>query len=170
MDVNEAIAARYSCRHYQDKTIESDKLNCILEAARLAPSARNMQDWRFVVVQDAKTKQRLAEAANHQMFIAQAGVIIVGCNVSDYVMRCGQAVAPINVAIALDHMSLQATELGMATCWIGSFFPEKIRQVLAIPSGVVVVELLAVGYPADQRTSPLREPLENIVCFEAWDF
>jgi len=87
MDVKEAIATRYSCRRYEEKSIENDKLYCILEAARLAPSARNMQDWRFVAVQDAKTKQRLAEAANHEMFIAQAGAIIEGCDVSDYVMR-----------------------------------------------------------------------------------
>jgi len=170
MTVLEAIKKRYSCRAYQDKPIEHEKLQQILEAARLAPSAKNLQDWRFVVVTEKEKKQRLAEAANNQIFIAKAGAIIVACSISDYVMRCGQAVGPIDVAIALEHMCLQATELGLASCWIGSFYPDKVRVVVNVPENATIIELLAVGYPADTQKQPSREPIESIVSFEAWQF
>jgi len=166
----EAIRKRYSCRAYQDKPVEQEKLDSVLEAARLAPSAKNLQDWRFVVVTDEEKKRGLAEAASGQMFIADAGAIIAACSNSDYVMRCGQPVGPIDVAIALEHISLQAADLGLATCWIGSFYPEKVRAVLGIPDNIAVIELMALGYPADEPKQPRREPIGKIVCYEKWRF
>ena len=170
MDVMDAIRARYSCRAYLDKPIEKDKLDKVMEAARLAPSAKNLQDWRFVVASEKRTKRRLAEAANNQMFIADAGAIIVACSISDHVMRCGQRVAPIDVAIAIEHICLEAAELGLGTCWIGSFYPDQVRPIVGIPPHVDVIELLALGYPAEPRREPKREPLSAIVCFETWAF
>ncbi len=170
MAVLEPIRKRYSCRSYQTKKIETEKMTQVLEAARLAPSAKNLQDWRFVVVTDEKMKQEVAAAANEQMFLAAAGAIVVACSNGEYVMKCGQRIGPIDVAIALDHISLQATELGLATCWIGSFSPEKIRSLLGIPDDIEVVELMAVGYAADKRKEPTREPIEKIACFEKWQF
>ncbi len=170
MAVLEAIRRRYSCRAYQEREIEAEKLDEILEAARLAPSAKNMQDWRFVVVTDSQTKQKLAEAANNQMFLAKAAAVIVACSSSDYVMRCGQAIGPIDVAIAMEHIALQAAELGLASCWIGSFYPEKVRVILGIPDDISVIELMGLGYPADSQKQPKREPMENIVCREKWRF
>jgi len=170
MEVIEAIRKRYSCRSYQDKPIEQEKLDKIFEAARLAPSAKNLQDWRFVVVTDKKTKRQLAESANNQRFLENAGIIIVACSNSDHIMRCGQAVGPIDVAIALEHIALQATELGLATCWIGSFYPEKVRHIVGIPQDIAIIELMAVGYPVDSMKEPMREPIENIVCYEKWKF
>ncbi len=170
MAVLEAIRRRYSCRAYQERAIEAEKLNDILEAARLAPSAKNMQDWRFVVVTDSQTKGKLAEAANNQMFLAKAGAVIVACSNSDYVMQCGQAIGPIDVAIAMEHIALQAAELGLASCWIGSFYPEKVRVILGIPNDVSIIELMCLGYPADSQKQPKREPMERIVCREKWRF
>jgi nitroreductase len=170
MDVAQAIRSRYSCRNYSDRPLEKDKLHAVLEAARLAPSAKNLQDWRFVVVTDEQTKKKLAAAANNQTFLEAAGAIIVACTVSDHVMRCGQAVGPIDVAIALEHMCLQATELGLATCWIGSFYQDKVKQVAGIPENVMIVELLALGYPADTPRQSRREPIEQIVSLETWQF
>jgi nitroreductase len=170
MTVIEAIRKRYSCRAYQDRPVEQEKLDRVFEAARLAPSAKNLQDWRFVVVTDKQARRRLAEAANNQMFLEDAGAIIVACSDSTHVMRCGQPIAPIDVAIALEHIALQATELGLATCWIGSFYPEKVRAVLDIPADIAVIELMALGYPADQPKEPKREPLERILCREKWQF
>jgi nitroreductase len=170
MTVMETIRARYSCRAYLDRPIEKDKLNQILEAARLAPSAKNLQDWRFVVVTEKPTKHRLAEAANNQMFIADAGAILVACSACDQVMRCGQPIAPIDVAIAIEHICLQAAELGLGTCWIGSFYPDKVRPILGIPAEAAIIELLALGYPAELWRKPKREPIERIVCFETWTF
>jgi len=170
MDVSEAIRARYSCRSYQDKAIEKDKLDAVLEAARQAPSAKNLQDWRLVVVTDKETRKQLAVAANNQTFIEKAGAIIVACTASDHIMRCGQAIGPIDVAIALEHICLEATELGLATCWIGSFYPDQVRPIIGIPPEVEIVELMALGYPADPPKEHRREPMEKIVSFDRWGF
>jgi nitroreductase len=170
MTVLEAIRKRYSCRAYQERSIEQEKLDIIFEAARLAPSAKNTQDWRFVVATSKETKRRVAETTNRPEVFQKAAAIIAACSNSDYVMRCGQAIGPIDVAIALEHICLQATELGLGTCWIGSFDPEKVRRILGIPDDTVVVELMAVGYPADSRPEPKREPMERIVCYEKWKF
>jgi len=170
MTILEAIRKRYSCRAYIDKPIEQEKLAQIFEAARLAPSAKNLQDWRFVVVGDKEKKMQVAESTNHPEVFGKAGVMIVACSNSNYIMRCGQAVAPIDVAIAMEHICLQATELGLATCWIGSFEPEKVRKALGIPQDVAIIELMAIGYPADKAKKPSREPIENIVCYDKWKF
>ena len=170
MNVSQAISRRYSCRHYEDKPIEKEKLEMVLEAARQAPSAKNLQDWRFVVVTDKEMRKELAAAANNQTFLENAGAIIVACTVSDHVMRCGQAIGPIDVSIALEHMCLQATELGLATCWIGSFYPDKVKPLVGIPTDINIIELLAVGYPSDEPKTHRREPTESIVSFEKWAF
>jgi nitroreductase len=101
---------------------------------------------------------------------AKAGAIIAACSNSDYVMRCGQAIAPIDISIALEHICLQATDLGLGTCWIGSFDPEKVRSTLDIPADIEIIELMAVGYPADSKPEPKREPMDKIVSFEKWKF
>ena len=170
MTVLEAIRRRYSCRAYQERSVEQEKLDQIFEAVRLAPSAKNMQDWRFVVVTDKEKKRRVAASTNRPEVFEKAGAIIVACSNSDYVMRCGQPVGPIDVAIALEHICLQATELGLGTCWIGSFEPEKVRAVLDIPDDIAVIELMALGYPADERKELKREPIEKVVCYEKWRF
>ena len=170
MTVFEAIRRRYSCRAYQERSIEQEKLDQIFEAARQAPSARNMQDWRFVVVTDKEKRRQVAESTNRPEVFCKAAVIIAACSNSDHVMRCGQLIGPIDVAIALEHISLQATELGLATCWIGSFEPDKVRAVLDIPDDIAVIELMALGYPADGRRETSREPIEKILCYEKWQF
>lgn len=170
MTVLDVIRKRYSCRSYQEKSIEPEKLEIILEAARLAPSARNTQDWRFVVVTDKETKRQVAQMTNRPEVFEKAGAIIVGCSNSNYVMKCGQAIGPIDVAIAFEHICLEATELGLGTCWIGSFEPEKIKRILGIPDDIVIIELMAIGYPADSKPEPKREPIEKIACYEKWAF
>lgn len=170
MDVAEAIRRRYSCRSYEDRPVEREGLEAVLEAARQAPSAKNLQDWRFVVVTDRERKKALAAAANNQSFLEQAGAIVVACTVSDHVMRCGQAIGPIDVAIALEHMCLQATELGLATCWIGSFYPDKVRPIVGIPDDVTIIELLAIGHPANGPKEHRREAMDRIVSYERWEF
>ncbi|MBM3335966.1 nitroreductase family protein, partial [Candidatus Sumerlaeota bacterium] len=107
MDVYEAIEQRHSIRAYADRPVEQDKLERILEAARKAPSASNRQEWRFVVVTDKETRQKMMHAASKQTFVAQAPVVIACCAETDgHVMRCGQPCYPIDVAIAVDHMTL----------------------------------------------------------------
>jgi nitroreductase len=150
--------------------VKREGLEAVLEAARRAPSAKNLQDWRFVVVTDRERKKALAAAANNQSFLEQAGAIVVACTVSDHVMRCGQAIGPIDVAIALEHMCLQATELGLATCWIGSFYPDKVRPIVGIPDDVTIIELLAIGHPANGPKEHRREAMDRIVSYERWEF
>lgn len=105
-----------------DKPIEEAKLRVVLEAGRLAPSARNLQEWRFILVKDSDVRRKIGQAANGQEFVGDAPVVIVACAVTDLrVMSCGQLCYPIDVAIALDHISLVAVELGLGTCWIGAF-------------------------------------------------
>jgi nitroreductase len=150
MDVMEAIRKRKSVRKYLNKKVEEDKLFAVLEAGRLAPSASNRQEWRFIIVRDQVSKKKLAEAVNNQSFIAEASIVIAACAETDeHVMSCGQACYPIDVAIALDHITLAAVELGLGTCWIGAFDEKKVKQILEIPSEVRVVALMPLGYPYD---------------------
>lgn len=165
------IQQRYSVRSYQKRAVEKEKLEAILQAARLAPSAKNMQEWRFVVVQDADIRKRLCVAANNQGFVGEAPVVIVCCStMADYVMRCGQLAYPIDLAIAIEHMALQAVEEGLGTCWVGSFYEDQVKTILGIPASIRVVELLALGYPADQPHGKSRLALNQIVCHERWSF
>jgi nitroreductase len=169
MDVIEVIRQRRSIRSYTDQPVEPEKLERLLDAARLAPSASNRQEWRFVVVTDADTRRKLAHAANDQEFVAQAPVVIAGCaEQHDHVMRCGQPSYAIDVAIAMDHITLQAVAEGLGTCWIGAFYEDKVREVLGIPDHVRVVELLTVGHPARPPRPLSRLPLDQIVRREKW--
>jgi nitroreductase len=170
MELLEAVKKRYSCRAYQDRPVETEKLDKILDAARLAPSAKNLQDWRFVIVTDKQTRAQLCTAANNQAFVAQAPVVIVCCGTQSYLMGCGQPVGPIDVAIAMEHIALAAASLGLATCWVGSFCPDEIRKILQIPTHIHIIELLALGWPADKQPEIKRLPLEAIVCREKWVF
>lgn len=169
MDVSEAIQKRRSVRKYQTRNIENDKLDRVLEAGRLAPSARNLQEWRFVVVRDGSRRKRLAEAAKGQTFVGEAPVVIAACaTVTDYVMTCGQLTYPIDVAISVDHMTLLATEVGLGTCWIGAFYEEEVKKILAIPPEIRVVAMLPLGYPAESPLPRPRKPMDDIVIHERW--
>ncbi len=170
MDVYEAIRLRKAVRSYEDRPVEKDKLERVLNAARLAPSARNMQEWRFVVVSERATREALRDAANNQAFVAEAPIVIAGCAVkSDHVMRCGQPSYAIDVAIATGHLILAAAAEGLGTCWIGAFDEGEVRRALNIPSGVRVVELLTLGYPVDAApVSKNRLPLREVVRYERW--
>ncbi len=170
MDVLDAIRTRKSVRKYLSKTVEKEKLTAILEAGRLAPSASNRQEWRFVVVSDDETKRKLAEAANKQIFVGKAPVVIAACAETDgHVMSCGQACYPIDVAIALDHMTLATVELGLGTCWIGAFDESRVKQILGIPAEVRVVALMPMGYPSDLSVAKKnRLPFNEVVKYEHW--
>jgi nitroreductase len=170
MDVFEAIAARKSVRAFLDKPVGDDLLEKVLHAARLAPSARNAQEWRFVVVRDRALRERIAVQAARQPFVGAAGVLLACCAVTDgRIMRCGQPAYTIDVAIAMDHLSLAAAALGLGTCWIGSFDESIVRQILGIDPAVRVVQLMPLGWPADPSPVPkTRLRLEEIVRRERW--
>ena len=171
MSLEEVIKKRYSCRSYdEDRPIETEKMSRIFDLAKLAPSAKNTQDWRFVVVTDKDKKSQVANCANRPEIFEKAGAIIAACSNSDNVMTCGQAIGPIDIAIVLDHISLIATDLGLGTCWIGSFKPDKVKTILSIPENIAVIELMAIGYPVGEGKHTPREPVEKVVCYNEWGF
>jgi nitroreductase len=170
MDIFEAIRKRYSCRKYLPKPVEEEKLRQVLEAARVAPSASNRQEWRLVVVTDHAKRQQLMAAASGQRFVGEAAVVIACCAETDgHTMRCGEKCYPIDVAIAIDHMTLAAAALSLGTCWIGAFDAQATRKILGIPDSIPVVDLLTLGYPDGAPPAQKnRLPLERIVKREQW--
>lgn len=171
MHVMDAIKARKSIRAFLAQTVEDEKLDAVLEAARLAPSAANLQEWRFVIVRGRETIKKLAAFAGGQAFVAEAPVVIVASAETDgQVMRWGGPPCyQIDVAIALDHMSLAAVDLGLGSCWIGLFDEKKVKEILQIPAEIRVLVLMLLGYPSDPSVNAKnRLPLDRIVKYEHW--
>lgn len=170
MTVYEAIAARRSVRTFLPQDVPEETLQRLLQAARLAPSASNRQEWRFVVVRDPATRAALAEAARQQQFVGEAPVVLACCAETDeHRMTCGQLCYPIDVAIAMDHLCLCAAAEGLGTCWIGAFDEERVKSLLGIPAAVRVVGLLPLGVPQEKTTPPKqRLPLDRLVKRERW--
>ncbi len=169
MDVMSAIQGRRSVRNYLSKDIESDKLNKVLEAARLSPSANNNQGWKFVVIKDEKTREKLSEAAGGQKFVGQAPVVIVACGTDpERVMKCGQHRYTVDLSIAVSYMMLEAYEQGLGTCWIGHFDEGEVKKILDIPDKVRVVAMTPLGYPAETPAPRPRKQLSEIVCYEKY--
>jgi len=169
MELYDAVRQRYSSRAYKDRPVEDDKLERILEAARLAPSARNLQEWRFVVVKDEEKRKALVAVACNQGFVGQAPIVIAACAIGEeHVMACGFRCDIVDVAIALEHIALAATNEGLATCWIGAFHQEPAQELLGIPKDVRVIELMTLGYPADELREKNRLPLEEIWMLDEW--
>ena len=124
MRLIDIIRERRSVRAYKDQPVPEDALARILEAARLAPSARNRQQWKFVVVRDPEKRRKLAEAAGSQEFVAEAPVLIVAVALDpERVMTCGLPTYTVDLSIALTAYSHAWDDLG--TCWTGSFQPEE---------------------------------------------
>jgi nitroreductase len=168
MDFAAIINTRRSVRAYADRPIPEAVLGRVLEAARLAPSARNRQPWRFVVVKDAATRGQLATMANSQLFVAQAPVVIVCCG-KRYSHRSswiGDNLYLVDLGIAIEHLALAARHEGLGTCWIGAFQDQPIKKLLGVPADYDVVMLLPVGYPASEdqfNTATERLALDQIV-------
>ena len=170
MNIYELISTRKSVREFQDQDIPKEIITRLLNAARLAPSASNRQEWRFIVVQNPETRQRLVEAAKGQKFIGKAPVLLVCCAETDeHMMICGQRCYPIDVAIAMDHITLCAVAEGLGTCWIGRFDDAQVKEILEIPNNIKVIGLMPVGFPQDPLPKKKnRLPLEKIVKYEKW--
>ena len=169
MDVFTAITGRRSVRTYKNTEVEEDKLQKILDAARLAPSASNRQQWKFIVVKNQETRKKLARAANGQNFVAEAPVIIVACATeTKAVMMCGQPTHTVDLSIACAYLILEAYELGLATCWLGAFKEDEVKRILNIPPGVRVVTMTPVGYPNQPLSQGIRKSLKDIICREQY--
>jgi len=161
---------RYSCRNYDKKPVEQNKLNLILEAGRVAPSAVNYQPWKFIVVRDQINDFYVVY---HREWFRTAPCAIVICgdhNQSWKRKQDGKDHCDVDAAIATDHMTLQATELGLATCWICNFDKDKCTEILKLPSHVEPIAILPVGYPLDEsdpeRHTEKRKPMNEIISYE----
>ncbi|MCK4334579.1 nitroreductase family protein [candidate division WOR-3 bacterium] len=169
MDVAKAIRDRRSVRSYENKDIPQEVLLKVLEAARLAPSANNRQPWKFVVVREAAKRKALAKAAKEQQFVAEAPVVIAAVALEpERTMTCGVPIYAVDLAIAVDHMTLAAVQQGLGSCWIGAFYQEDVKKLLEIPDECKVAALLTLGYPRDQARFKNRKSLDEIVCYEKW--
>jgi nitroreductase len=174
MDFIQLAKQRYSCRKYTTQTVEKEKLLHILEAGRIAPSAANFQPCHFIVLQDKNKLERMHTCYPRE-WIKQAPVIIVICSDHSKVWKRsydGKDVSDIDAAIAIDHMTLAATDIGLSTCWVCAFDPAKCREILNLPPEIEPIALLPLGYPEDQpdvtRHAKLRKPLESLIHWESY--
>lgn len=161
MEVLEAIKTRRSVRAYSSKPIPDDIIERMRQALRYAPSACNIQPWRFIFVADAKLRRKVAQAANEQLWMADAPLTVVGCGFPGeaYTGMGGHGNSvDIDVAIALDHLTLAAVAEGLGTCWIGAFNEKVVKQCLNVPEQVKVVAMTPLGYPASPNlNAPINE-------------
>jgi nitroreductase len=152
MEVLEAIKTRRSVRAYSTRPIPDEVMERLRVAILYAPSACNYQPWRFIVVTDAELRRKVAQASNDQLWMAEAPVTVVGCGYPEDAYKGmgghGNSVE-IDVAIALDHLTLVAVAEGLGTCWIGAFNENAVKACLNIPERVKVVAMTPLGYPAD---------------------
>ena len=166
MSLLKIIKGRRSVRRYKSDPIPEDVLERVLDAARFAPSGKNLQPWKFIIVKDESLKNGLVQAAVGQSFISQAPLIIVACAFPDNCYsRMGNYMKswPVDVAIAVEHMMLQAQEEGLGTCWIGAFEEKEVKSLLKVPEEVRVLALTPLGYPDEKPDSRGRKSLEEIV-------
>ena len=170
MNILQEIVDRRSIRAYNPREIEPEKIARILQAARLAPTARNQQDWKLVLVKNTDIKNKLVDSASkHQQFLKGAPVIIAACALNpSYVMRCGHPAFLIDLAIVLEHVALQAVREGLGTCWIGSFDENEAKKILSIPTAMSVVELMSLGYPEETPPARPRKPLDELFSWDSW--
>ena len=168
MNVMEAIKGRTSIRQYLEKPIEQEKLNQVLEAARLAPSAGNGQNWKFLVVQDYDLRQKMIEACNNQSFVGQAPAILVTIGTKPVIMSNKQPMDAVDLSIAMSFMILEAYELGLGTCWLAAFDQDAVKKLLNIPDEVSVVAVSPLGYPAVPPSPRPRKAMEELVCYDTY--
>ena len=171
MDFYAVIKKRKSVRKYRSDQIPEEVLKRILEAGRIAPSAKNIQPWRFIIVRDPVIKKKIAEASRGQLWIADADIILVGCILEKIAWgRMGgyMSSGPVDLAIALDHMILAAANEGLGTCWIGAFVEKDVKEILKVPDDVTVLALTPVGYPAEEPKDRGRKEPEQIISYDKY--
>jgi nitroreductase len=172
MDIYQAIKNRRSVRAYDSRPIPGDVCQRVLEAMRSAPSACNNQPWRFILVRDASVRGQVAQACHGQIWMAQAPLIIVGCGLTELAYKSmggsGNS-ADIDVAIAIDHLTLAAAAEGLGTCWIGAFDEKNLKKILMVPPNVKIVALTPLGYPKSHNlifplSTERRKRADQILC------
>lgn len=165
MDLFDVIGRRYSVRAYRPDPIEDEKLQQILEAARMAPTAANRQPVRVIVIPTAGRQDALHRIYGREWF-TDAPLVLCVCGVeAEGWIRSqdGKSHIDVDAAIVMDHMVLAATALGLGTCWIAAFNPDAARDVLGLPQGTSPILFTPLGYPADQPRPKQRKELADLV-------
>lgn len=171
MEFFEAIKSRRSIRKYKPDRLEKGDLEKVLEAARLAPSAKNLQPYKFILVDDRTIISGLVGACRNQTFIGEAPLVIVMCvNPAEASGTLGgrENSAYVDAAIAMEHLVLAATALGLGACWIGSFSEEKVREVLDVPGDWRVVAVTPIGKPAEKPAARPKKSKSELFFLNAW--
>jgi nitroreductase len=169
MEFAELIQKRYSVRNYQSKPVEDEKLDKVLEAARLAPTAHNYQPFKLIVVETCGNEENLKRIYDRKFFV-EAPIVICACTLLDegWTRDDGKNYAEVDTTIAMDHLILAATELGLGTCWIGKFDLKAAREVLNVPDNVLPLVFTTLGYPNDTPRPKKRKSMDDIVLHEKW--
>jgi len=173
MDVLEAVKGRRSIRAFKNQDVPAEIVEELIDAARWAPSAGNIQPWEFIIVRKPEIKRRLVEAALGQMFIEDAPVVIVvcaneECSSQGYGVRGETLYCIQDTAAAIQNIHLTAYSLRLGTCWVGAFREEETREILKIPQGIRPVAIIPVGYPAEVPTARTRKSISQIVHYETF--
>ena len=170
MEYFDLIAARYSVRAYRPDPVEDEKLQTILNAARLAPTAANRQPIQLIVMHTAGREEEIGKIYRRPWFV-QAPLVLAVCAISSqaWVRESDRFNARlIDAAIVADHLILAATSLGLGTCWVAAFNVEAARSVLRLPDEVEPIIFTPLGYPADEPGPKIRKPLSELVRYEHW--
>jgi len=169
VDVFEAISSRYSVRGYKPDPVSDELLGKVLGAARQAPTAANRQPFRVIVVHTKGREEELARVYGRP-WLLQAPLVLAVVAVPGEAWRRSddKPYDEVDATIAMDHMVLAATALGLGTCWIAAFDPDPAREVLGLPDDVELVAITPLGYPDKTRAATDRKPLEDLVRYERW--
>ena len=169
MQFQELVAARYSVRSYKPDPVDNDKLQQVLEAARLAPTAANRQPFQLIVVHTEGRQAELRRIYDREWFV-EGPLVVCACGIPTqaWVRRDGKSYLDVDVAIAMDHLILAAANVGLGTCWIGAFDAVAAREVLGLPDDVEPIAFTPLGYPDDQPRPKRRKPPAELVRYERW--
>ncbi|PID58825.1 nitroreductase [candidate division KSB3 bacterium] len=169
MEFNDLLRARYSVRAYKSDPVDADKLQRILDAARLAPTAANRQSFRLILIHTAG-RERALSAIYAQPWFTQAPLLLCACGLpqENWVRRDGKNYNDVDVAIVMDHLILAAANEGLGSCWIGAFDVAAARAFLALPEEVEPIAFTPLGYPADTAGPKTRKDLHTLIYDERW--
>jgi nitroreductase len=169
VDVFEAIDARYSVRGYKPDPVSDESLAKVLEAARKAPTAANRQAFRVIVVHVKGREDELARVYGRSWLLKAPLVLAVVAVPGEAWRRMDdKPYDEVDAVIAMDHMVLAATALGLGTCWIAAFDPQAAREVFGLPDDVELVALTPLGHPDKAAADTGRKPLEELIRYERW--
>lgn len=159
----ELVEKRYSCRSYQPQSVEQAKLDYVLECVRLAPSAVNKQPWKFHIVKSEDDKTKLQRCYNRTWFNSAPMYIIASIlHNEEWIRSDGKQHGNIDIAIAVEHLCLAATEQGLGTCWVCNFDAKLCKELFNLPENEEPAVLIPIGYPADEAKPKNRKDINEI--------